>query len=334
MESTTVNKENVHKVLHAIFDACEEVATAIRDVDCAVGVEQNNVFGDNQLHIDVLADKHIFDHLKKTGLVNFACSEETPEPHYCGGKEFIVTFDPLDGSSIIDVNWTVGTIFAIWPNKNDLQGLTGHDIITSGIVIYGPRTSVVYYDLEDGKVNEYKLHYKDEKMPESTWVKMKTGLQIKPTTKICAPGNFRALSESKAYIEAFDYWRKNKYVLRYIGGMAPDCYAIFIKSGGIFAALTSKSCPPKLRLLYECQPIGFIIEKAGGKTTDGEKSVLDIVINGYQQKTTFACGSSEEIDRINKFWAAEQAELKRQAAEAKTDEKTDDKTEVKTEVKA
>ena len=132
-------------------------------------------------------------------------------------------------------------------------------------------------------------------------MKTKEKLMIKKQGKVFAPANLRASSDNKKYEELVEYWRINKYTLRYTGGMVPDIYQIFIKGSGVFCNPDSLSSPAKLRLLYECAPIAFLVEKAGGKTSNGKHSVLDIVIDGYEQKTTFCVGSEDEVLRFEKF---------------------------------
>ena len=106
-------------------------------------------------------------------------------------------------------------------------------------------------------------------------------LRIRPSGKYFSPGNTKSIAGNVGYHECIKYWSKNAYVLRYSGGMAPDCYHIFKKGEGVF---TSVADPPKigskLRALYECIPIAFLVEKAGGSSSDGTTSLLDMKITG------------------------------------------------------
>jgi sedoheptulose-bisphosphatase len=109
-------------------------------------IASSNIFGDSQLDLDVAADSIIFENLRNSGVVHHAASEERPyKIDLCEEGEFIVTFDPLDGSSIIDTNFAIGAIFAIWP-KGDLFTMTGRDCIASMTGIFGSRTSMLTYD--------------------------------------------------------------------------------------------------------------------------------------------------------------------------------------------
>jgi sedoheptulose-bisphosphatase len=108
-----------------------------------------------------------------------------------------------------------------------------------------------------------------------------TNMKIAKKGHFFSAGNTKSILDNKGYHECVRFWSKNGYALRYSGGMAPDCYHIFRKGEGIFSSVSSPKVGPKLRLLYECLPIGFLIEKAGGKSSDGEKSLMDVKIESY-----------------------------------------------------
>jgi sedoheptulose-bisphosphatase len=130
-------------------------------------------------------------------------------------------------------------------------------------------------------------------------------MRIRPQGKFFSPGNTKSIQDNKGYYECIKFWSKNGYILRYSGGMAPDCYHIFIKGEGVFSSVSSEpSVAPKLRVLYECLPIAFLIEKAGGLSSNGEMSLLDIKIDGYTGKTDIIVGSKEEVERAQRFIAA------------------------------
>jgi len=291
--------EDLKVLENYIFKAVEEIAELL-----AYGethhTESSNQFGDKQLELDVLSDEIMYKNLRASQKVKFALSEEEPVPQDMGGQEFIVTFDPLDGSSIIDVNWAVGTIFAVWPaESNNLIGYTGKDIITSGIALYGPRTTIVRYNYGSRKVDELTLK-KNEK-GETFWHTTKEELKVAEKTKIFAPANLRAASDNQAYNELFEFWKSNKYTLRYSGGLVPDIYQILSRGNGVFSNPSSESAPAKLRFLYEVAPVAFIMEKAGGRSTNGTKSILDIEVVSYIMKSTLCLGSAQEVDRFEKL---------------------------------
>lgn len=113
----------------------------------------------------------------------------------------------------------------------------------------------------------------------------------------------RAAQEVNAYGDLIQYWMGNKYTLRYTGGLVPDVCQQFTKGMGIFVNPTSKSAPAKLRLAFEAAPFGLLVERAGGKSSNGidGASILDTQINGIDQRTALALGSSSEVDRFNKM---------------------------------
>ena len=129
------------------------------------------------------------------------------------------------------------------------------------------------------------------------WIKTNEFLTI-DEGKLFAPGNLRATQDNKGYQELFNYWIENQYQLRYTGGMVPDVNQLLIKGKGIFVNVASKNTKSKLRVLYEVAPIGYIIEKAGGKSSDGESRVLDIPITTTEQRTQVAFGAAKEVERF------------------------------------
>lgn len=110
-----------------------------------------------------------------------------------------------------------------------------------------------------------------------------------------------------------EFWTRSGYILRYTGSLAADCYHLLIMGEGLHCSIGSKIQKRKLRILYECAPIAFLVEKAGGLSSDGEVSVLDIIVEGYYQKTDFIVGSKEEVERLQRFMTAEK---KRKRAES------------------
>eukprot|EP00968_Pinguiococcus_pyrenoidosus_P000800 scaffold47_cov258-Pinguiococcus_pyrenoidosus.AAC.127 len=119
--------------------------------------------------------------------------------------------------------------------------------------------------------------------------------------KLFAPGNLRAAQDNPGYSELLDHYYGEKYQLRYTGGMVPDVNQLMVKGKGIFVNPASPSAKAKLRVLYEVAPIGYLIEKAGGKSSDGEKSVLDIEIVGTEDRSQVAYGSAGEVERFEKL---------------------------------
>lgn len=281
----------------AMFRACKEIAYKIRTASCDK-MACFNEFGDEQLAIDLLANQVIFQNLKNSGAVATASSEETPTEDPMGGKGYSVAFDPLDGSSIIDSNFAVGTIWGTWPG-NKLTGITGRQMRSAGIAIYGPRTTITLAIDNMPHAHEFLL-VDDFSANHGQWIKTNEFSSIQEG-KLIAPGNLRATQDNKGYQELFDYWVQNTYQLRYTGGMVPDVNQLMVKGKGIFVNVASKNTKSKLRVLYEVAPIGYIIEKAGGMSSEGERSVLDIPITSTEQVTQVAFGSPDEVIRFEQM---------------------------------
>ena len=203
-------------------------------------------------------------------MIREGASEEEPAVRNMdeeGTGEFTVCWDPLDGSSIIDNNWAVGTMIGVWPKSTGLIGATGRDQVTSVIALYGPRTTVLVA-LDDG-VYEFTYGAIPEGSnldpKETPWICTRHEIKINEDSKIFSPANVRAAQEVPGYQSLIQHYLKNRYTLRYTGGLVPDVYQQFTKAQGIFSNPTSKGSPAKLRLVFEAAPFGLLVEMAGQK---------------------------------------------------------------------
>jgi sedoheptulose-bisphosphatase len=236
---------------------------------------------------------------------------------------YSIGFDPLDGSSVIDANFAVGSIFGLWPGRGLLQR-TGREQSASCMAVYGPRTTLavalaahvtaaaaVAFDLALNPVTR-------------SWSVARQQLTIAPAGRVFAPGNLRATADNAQYAALFAHWVAARYTLRYTGGMVPDVYHMFIKGKGVFSNVSSAAAPAKLRLVYECAPIALLVEAAGGTTvmapsitsssstsssngngsngcSERPISVLDVVIDDLDKRLGVCFGGSEEVAVFNKF---------------------------------
>mmetsp|Transcript_13199 Transcript_13199/g.40579 ORF Transcript_13199/g.40579 Transcript_13199/m.40579 type:complete len:327 (-) Transcript_13199:74-1054(-) len=276
----------------AITGACAEIAEVLK-VGQTGKISATNKFGDEQLEIDVLADKVMFDQLKNCGAIGVASSEEEPTEVSMGGSKYSVAFDPLDGSSIIGTNFAVGTIFGIWPGT-ELLGRKGSELVCAGCACYGPRTTV---SIAIDGMRPFELVYDPKR---GVW--LKTGeLKKIEDGKMFAPGNLRATQTHEGYSKLVNYWITNKYTLRYTGGMVPDVNQIVIKGKGVFCNPATSSSPAKLRLLYECAPFAYLIEKCGGRSSDGEQSLLNVPISDLELRVQACYGSASEVERFEEL---------------------------------
>ncbi|KAJ7964035.1 Sedoheptulose-1,7-bisphosphatase [Quillaja saponaria] len=291
LTKATPNKGLI-SLLISMGEALRTISFKVKTASCG-GTACVNSFGDEQLAVDMLADKLLFEALTYSHFCKYACSEEVPELQDMGGPVeggFSVAFDPLDGSSIVDTNFTVGTIFGVWPGDK-LTGVTGRDQVAAAMGIYGPRTTYVLALKDVPGTHEFIL------LDEGKWQHVKETTEV-GEGKLFSPGNLRATFDNPDYEKLINYYIREKYTLRYTGGMVPDVNQIIVKEKGIFTNVTSPSAKAKLRLLFEVAPLGFLVEKAGGYSSDGHQSVLDKVINNLDDRTQVAYGSKNEIIRF------------------------------------
>ncbi|CAE7032869.1 unnamed protein product [Symbiodinium sp. CCMP2592] len=285
--------EKLKGMVNELLDACVTITEALR-VNLVTVNDASNAFGDRQLTVDVIADNLLWDLAKSSKFVYEASSEEEPEIVQTNKDgQYVLCWDPLDGSSIVDNNWAVGTIVGVWDKSTGLIGATGRDQVMSLVALYGPRTTV-FITLDDG-VYEFTLG------DGNKWICSRDKIQIKPDCKIFAPANMRAAQEVEGYNNLIQHYMTNKFTLRYTGGLVPDVCQQFTKGQGVFTNPTSKASPAKLRLAFEAAPFGRLVEMSGGKTSDGVSgnSVLDMKITAVDQRTALAIGSAAEVDRFN-----------------------------------
>ena len=295
---TKMSDPELRSVIKTMFDGCGTITEALRKELVTVAEKQESVFGDVQLGVDVLADELMWDICRTDPLIKEGASEEEPEVRemHADGK-FSICWDPLDGSSIVDNNWAVGTILGIWGAETGILGATGRDQVASMVALYGPRTTT-FVTLDDGV---YEFTYGANGV--DGWICSRDRVQIAEESKIFAPANMRAAQDLPEYAKLIDYWMTNRYTLRYTGGLVPDICQQFTKRQGVFANPSSKASPAKLRLAFEAAPFGLLVEKAGGKTSNGidGKSILDTKITGIDQRTPLCIGSAKEVDRFNEM---------------------------------
>ena len=291
-----------------MLDACADITEALRSA--LVTVEGSaNTFGDAQLSVDVIADNIMWDTCKGSKVIREGASEEDPivrDVDEDGDGEYTVCWDPLDGSSIVDNNWAVGTIIGIWGKETGLIGANGRDQKTALVAIYGPRTTVLVA-LDDGTYEfSYGCTPEGCQLLDGTWepwICSRSKIQISKDCMIFSPANLRAAQDIDGYLKLVEHYITNRYTLRYSGGLVPDIYQQFTKTQGVFSNPTSPSSPAQLRLAFEAAPFGLLVEKAGGKTSDGVTggSILDVQIDGVDQRTALCIGSANEVDRFNEM---------------------------------
>mmetsp|Transcript_30823 Transcript_30823/g.66155 ORF Transcript_30823/g.66155 Transcript_30823/m.66155 type:complete len:390 (-) Transcript_30823:116-1285(-) len=281
----------LRQLMLSMGEAVRTIAYKVRTASCNATACINS-FGDEQLAVDLLADKILFETLKFSGVCELACSEEVPEPLPMGGEGFSVAFDPLDGSSIVDTNFSVGTIFGVWPGGK-LTGITGRDQAAAAMGVYGPRTVYCLALKDTPGCHEFLLQ------DDGKFVHVKETTNISEG-KMFSPGNLRATFDNPEYAKLVNYWIDNQYTLRYTGGMVPDVFQIIVKEKGVFSNVISPSTKAKLRLLFEVAPLALLVEKAGGASSCDGKCVsgLDVNVDVHDQRTQICYGSVGEVKRF------------------------------------
>jgi len=272
-----------------------------------------NVQGEEQMKLDIFANETLINILKNSTECAGIASEENDdhlsyEDTFSLNSKYVVLFDPLDGSSNIDVNAPIGTIFAIYRRVSKLgKSCTkedflqaGNKLMAAGYIIYGSSTMMVYatrlgvngFTLEPS-IGEFCLSHPNMKCPKNG--------------KIYSINQGNTVKFSDGMMAYMKYCMEtNKedgrpYSQRYIGSMVADMHRTLIK-GGIFIYPADKSSPKgKLRLQYECNPMAFIIEAAGGKAVCGTHEILDILPSELHQRTPIFIGSENMVDKAMEF---------------------------------
>ena len=309
-------------ILLALTGACKTVASKIATASCDSTSCFNEIDEtDEMLAIDLLAEEVLFDALTKTGLVETASSESDGvmrrltmlppmdaadvaddgsgghhrdgDAHHDAAPPFSVALDPLDASSIIDSNFAVGTIFAVWRAPSFI-GKTGRELVAAGTCTYGPRTAITLALAARPAVHEFLLI-------GDRWLQSNVYSSMQPEGRLFAPGNLRATASRPGYAELVDYWQSRKYTLRYTGGLVPDVTQLIVKGKGVFTSVPEAGERPRLRLCYEAAPMAFLVEKAGGASSDGARSLLDLEITEPLVRTQVALGSPDEVRRFDEM---------------------------------
>ncbi|MBN2809719.1 MAG: fructose-1,6-bisphosphatase [Deltaproteobacteria bacterium] len=285
-------------IIYEVGVASKYVNHAMRTGDLGLA-GTSNLYGEDQLALDVLADEIIKDRLDHTGRVSRIISEEQSEIIIFDRKNrsagYSVCYDPLDGSSLVDVNLAVGTIVAIYAGDNPLQN--GRQQVGAFYVVYGPRTTLVY-GAGDG-VHEFTLNSLGE------YVLTREYITLKPSGNIFCPGGVRCdyLPAHEKFVRKLE---ADGYKLRYSGGFVPDFNQILLKGGGLFMyPATTKAKHGKLRLPFELNPMAYLIEAAGGAASNGTRPILDLDCYDLDQRSPVYIGSCDEVELAAKYFAGD-----------------------------
>ncbi len=276
---------------------------------------RNNIQGESQQKLDVFANQTFINTLTNREIVCGIASEEEDDfiqiigKHSKNENKYVVLIDPLDGSSNIDVNVSVGTIFSIYhrvspigtPVTKDDFLQVGTKQVAAGYIIYGTSTMIVY--TTGHGVNGFTLN-----------PSIGTFYLSHPNMKFPENGNIYSINEGnylqfpqgvKQYLKYCQAEEEDRpYTSRYIGSLVSDFHRNMIKGGIYIYPNTSKNPMGKLRLLYECNPMALLTEQAGGKASDGYRRILDIEPTELHQRTPFFCGSTKMVEKAEEFMGA------------------------------
>jgi len=303
-------------MLGDIVEACKQIAVAINKgaLTGSMGsLASENVQGEVQKALDVITHDLFVDCIKKSGLVAGVVSEEV-EPHIVFDEadrkngQYFMMFDPLDGSSNVNVNISVGTIFSILkaPSNNPelvdfLQ--TGTEQICAGYALYGTSTMFVFTTGDgvngftlDTDANEFYLTHPDMKIPEDT---QEFAVNM---------SNYRFWEEPvQRYVDeclqGVEGPRKKDFNMRWVASMVAEVHRIITRGGVFMYPIDSKirSKGGKLRLMYEANPMSFIVEQAGGAAITGRGDIVDVKPSGIHQRIAVMMGSKNEVDLIGNY---------------------------------
>ncbi|MCK5294862.1 MAG: class 1 fructose-bisphosphatase [Arcobacteraceae bacterium] len=278
-----------NEIIEAIKIATLDIKDIIEAGDTAKSDNQNST-GDTQLKLDIASDIVIEREFKKLSCVKEIVSEEQDDIVKINpdGK-YLIAYDPLDGSSLVDVNLSVGSIYGIYEND-----FTGANIVASVYVVFGPRVEMV---IADGKtVKMYRLLKGEFVYIQDIKLNQKGKLQAPGSTQSCW------LPHHKAMIDKFF---ADGYRLRYSGGMVPDLHQILIKGGGLFSYPSTTDLPKgKLRQLFEVFPFAFVYQTAGGQAIDSINNVLEVPTTHIHDTSPCFFGSNYEIDVVKEVYKA------------------------------
>jgi fructose-1,6-bisphosphatase I len=274
-------------------------------------VGERNPTGDVQKKLDVFCNDTVIDAFADTGLVAAIASEEEEDVRFLScptDARFILCMDPLDGSSNTDINGAVGTIFGIY----EREGIADEDVereflrkgkeqIAAGYIMYGPSTILVYtfghgvhgFTL-DRDIGNFILSHENIRCPERGRTYSANMARYQEWDQ-----NIRKLI---AYLSERDPSTNRPYSLRYTGALVADFHRCLME-GGFYFYLADEGYPEgKLRLLYECAPLAFIMEHAGGRSSTGKERILNIQVESIHQRVPLIIGSAEDVKLFERFF--------------------------------
>ncbi len=306
----------LQQLLLAVADTCTILSHEVAQgalIGLLGSAGTGNVQGEVQQKLDIIANDLLIEGVQACKSLAGLASEEMELPVAVQGTgDYLLLFDPLDGSSNIDVNVSIGTIFSILKKQDPTAPLqtadfllSGRHQVAAGYVVYGPQTTMAL-TLGDGVVM-FTLN-KDT----GQFVLIKHAVQISPATKEFAinMSNMRHWAEPvRRYVEeclaGVSGERDKDFNMRWIASMVADVHRV-LSRGGIFMYPWDQRephKPGKLRLMYEANPMSFLVEQAGGASTNGEQLIMDLQPSDLHERVSVMLGSKDEIERLQRYHA-------------------------------
>lgn len=313
--------DDLSGLMNDIASACKKISHLVnRSGIIGIGgaAESENVQGEVQKELDIITNDVMVDHLNWTGHFAAMASEEIEEiiqiPADLPKGKYLISFDPLDGSSNIDINLSVGTIFSILrcpegttePTVEDFKQ-KGTEQVCAGFCVYGPTTMMILttgngvdgFTL-DQDVGEFILTHPQMTIPEDT---AEFAINMS-NQRFWEPPVQRYIDEC---IKGVDGGREKNFNMRWVASMVAEVYRVLTRGGVFLYPLDNKPTTQggKLRLMYEASPMAFIVEQAGGVCSTGRERILDIIPEGVHQRVPVILGSKNEVERIISYYQEE-----------------------------
>lgn len=281
----------LQNVLFAVLDAVKLIRKEIQHYNTRKLVSKN-ASGETQMELDKQSDVLFFNAMKKNGVVHSLASEERETVEILNPcARYSIALDPLDGSSLIDVNLAIGTVVGIHEGPVTVEK---RNIVAALYVVYGPLTTLVLAPGQGKGVSEFLLS-------EDEWYLTRENIDFLEKGKIYSPGGERK-SWSEGHKKYIAHLEQEGYKLRFSGCLVADANQVLLKGGGIFCYPQTPNAPEgKLRVLYELEPLTFIFEEAGGKGSDGKQTLLGKSLTNIHQKSPAYLGSTYEVELAEKM---------------------------------
>jgi len=296
--------DSLNKVVLNISSAAIKISNSIRNNN-NLEIKKDithNVDGDKQKPLDIFADEYIFESINNSSVAAYCSEEQDGMTTLNANGKYVIFCDPLDGSSNIDNNISIGTIFSVLPfdkasAENSLKQ-NGKSQLCAGFFVYGPQTTLIlslgkgvhsfYYD---HKNNQFNILNSNILIPKST-------SEFSINSSYRRYWNNKVKNYIKNCEDGTDGIRQKNFNMRWVGSLVADASRIF-ERGGIFLYpedKREKNKSGRLRLTYEANPISFLINQAGGKATNGSIDILSVEVNEIHQRVPFIFGSEEEVE--------------------------------------